>query len=159
MKDTIWQGNPQLMTSLDGKQKGMKKVLEERGIITTGMTAPKMREMLKTYPDFCNSISLLEELVISKGHLCFFLPKFHCELNPIERCWCHAKRHTRAYCNGSIVRLRKIVPEGFTTVSKDLITSYFLTCRDFERAYVAGNTCKTVDKAVKIYKSHRRVSK
>ena len=29
-------------------------------------------------------MSLLEELITTAGHLCLFLPKFHCDLNPIE---------------------------------------------------------------------------
>lgn len=27
---------------------------------------------------------MVEELIRSAGHKCIFLPKFHCELNPIE---------------------------------------------------------------------------
>ena len=89
--------------------------------------------------------------------MCLFLPKFHCELNPIERCWCHAKKYTRGHCNGSIIRLRKIVPEGLATVNRELIHRFFLTCTDYERAYSEGHTCHTIDEVVKKYKSHRRV--
>ena len=78
-------------------------------------------------------------------------------MNPIERVWCHAKKYARANCNGSIVRLRKIVPVALATTTKDLIRKFFLTCKDFENAYKDGHTCNTVDKAVKEYKSHRRV--
>ena len=42
----------------------------------------------------------------------FFLPKFHCKLNPIERVWAQAKRYFKAYCNNSFVSLRKIVVPG-----------------------------------------------
>ena len=80
-------------------------------------------------------------------------------INPIERCWCQAKRHTRAYANGSIVRLRKIVPEGLETVTMDMINRFFLTCNDYEKAYREGYTTQNVDSIVKIHKSHRRVSK
>ena len=38
--------------------------------------------------DFNNQISMLEtvnySVIQEAGHLCIFLPKFHCELNPIE---------------------------------------------------------------------------
>ena len=33
------------------------------------------------------------------GHRAIFIPKFHCELNPIECCWCHSKRYTRSHCD------------------------------------------------------------
>ena len=86
-----------------------------------------------------------------------FFPKFHCELNAIERCWCHAKKFSRAYANGTITRLRTIVPQALDTCKPDLICKFFLTCRDYLNAYAEGHTCKNVDEAVKIYKSHRRV--
>ena len=34
--------------------------------------------------DFINEETMLETLIKEKGHLCLFLPKFHCELKPIE---------------------------------------------------------------------------
>ena len=102
--------------------------------------------------------TLLQELVESQGHVCLYLPKFHCELNPIEMCWCHAKKHTRAHCNGSIVRLRKIVPESLNNIPLDMIARFFAKSNDYEMAYREGHSCDTVDKAVKEYKSHRRVT-
>ncbi|OJA11837.1 hypothetical protein AZE42_04062 [Rhizopogon vesiculosus] len=30
---------------------------------------------------------MLETLIKKAGHECIFLPKFHCELNPIEMYW------------------------------------------------------------------------
>ena len=97
-------------------------------------------------------------MVESRGHVCLYLPKFHCELNPIEMCWCHAKKHTRAYCNGFIIRLRKIVPESLDNILLDVIARFFSKAGDYERAYRDGHSCDTVDKAVKQYKSYRRVS-
>ncbi len=57
-----------------------------KGVNTVGMNAEKLREALNTYEDFSQKKILLEEMVESRGHLCMFYPKFHCELNPIERC-------------------------------------------------------------------------
>ena len=108
--------------------------------------------------DFQDNTTLLQQAVESRGHVCLYLPKFHCELNPIERCWCHAKKHTRAHCNESIVRIRKIVPESLDPISIDLIGRFFQKTNDYETAYREGHSCNTVDKAVKQYKSHRRVS-
>ena len=68
------------------------------------MNADKLREELSTFDNFKNTKTLVEEKVESHGHLCMFFPKFHCELNAIERCWCHAK-NTRSYANGTITRL------------------------------------------------------
>jgi hypothetical protein len=43
-------------------------------------------------------------------NLCLFLPKFHCELNWIERYWGAAKKYARRHCGYSPAALRKIVP-------------------------------------------------
>lgn len=158
LRDTIFDGQVQKMVMDDGRAKGMKIVLEERGVETKGMNADKMREVLNTFQDFKNKKTLLEEKVESRGHLCVFFPKFHCELNAIERVWCHAKKYSRAHANGTITKLRKIVPESLDTCHTDLISKFFVTCRDYLKAYRDGCTCRDVDSRVKLYKSHRRVS-
>ena len=38
----------------------------------------------KTQQDYKDEKSKVEILIEKAGHLCIFLPKFHCELNPIE---------------------------------------------------------------------------
>ena len=85
MRSTVWDGAPQEMTLRDGTPKGLRIVLEERGVNTCGMNAKKMREILATHEDFSSQKTILEELVESQSHICLFLPRFHCELNPIER--------------------------------------------------------------------------
>ena len=40
--------------------------------------------LLSKQDDFTNQPSMLETLIKDAGHECIFLPKFHCELNPIE---------------------------------------------------------------------------
>ena len=45
MKDTIWNGQVQRMVTAGGEQKGMKSVLEERGINTSGLNAEKLRKL------------------------------------------------------------------------------------------------------------------
>ena len=89
-------------------------------------------------------MTLLQQEVQSREHLCIYLPKFHCELNSIEHCWCYAKKHTRAYCNGSIVRLRKIVPEALDNIPMDVISNFFANCNDYETAYREGHSCEMV---------------
>ena len=54
MRNTTWNGHVQKMVFPDGTTKGMKLVLEERGVNTKGMKAPQLREKLKSYDDFQN---------------------------------------------------------------------------------------------------------
>ena len=43
-----------------------------------------MQKVLYEQTDFCNEKPLLQIVIEGAGHKCYFLPKFHCELNPIE---------------------------------------------------------------------------
>lgn len=38
-----------------------------------------------------------------------FTPKFHCEINPTERVWCHAKRYTRAHCGHTFQDIKQTI--------------------------------------------------
>ena len=148
MRDTVWNGAVQ---KLVGIPKGLKIVLEERGVITDGLNAKAMRDTLGKHPDFTTQTTLVEELITSRSHICLFFPKFHCELNAIEHVWCHGKNYARMYVNGSIVRLR-IVPESLNTCDSELIGKFFETCREYLIAYYGGCTCVNVDVQVKLYR-------
>ncbi|KIJ36226.1 hypothetical protein M422DRAFT_91105, partial [Sphaerobolus stellatus SS14] len=54
------------------------------------------RRLLFCQSDFCDHKSQLEEYINSRGHLCDFYPKFHCELNFIEQYWGAAKWRYRS---------------------------------------------------------------
>ena len=71
--------------------------LKERGRYRNGMNLDEMRAEISGHPDFKNEKTKIEHFLNGKGYGCIFLPKFHCELNSIERCWGQAKRYTRAH--------------------------------------------------------------
>ena len=48
------------MNYSNGVPKGLRVVLEFRGVNTKGMTADKMREILESHPDFQNEVSRIE---------------------------------------------------------------------------------------------------
>ncbi len=52
MHDTTWNGQPQKLVFNLGVPKGMKQVLEERGIFTETLVAEDMRKILKNHADF-----------------------------------------------------------------------------------------------------------
>ncbi len=84
------------MTLDNGRPKGLQHILEERGFTVNHLRAKCspvcpientdccMAHLLSQQDDFKNQPSMLETLITEKGHVCIFLPKFHCELNPIE---------------------------------------------------------------------------
>lgn len=63
---------------------------------------------------------------------------FLCELNPIERVWVQAKRYSKAYCNYSIVSLRKTIGPALESVSHDNIKGHFRKVRHYMFAYLEG---------------------
>jgi len=107
------------------------------------MRANEMREVLKSFPDFQKQRTVLEEYFDQHGHKCIFYPKF---ISPIERVRCKSKKHTHAYADGTITKLRKIVPQGLNSITLEQIKKFFRTCRDYERAYREGGTGKEVEK-------------
>jgi hypothetical protein len=95
--------------SMPGWFKGMEQILHERGlwpeeglpVQCPGFKCPPgradccCRRALFLQPDFTGQCSQLEELIESRGHLCEFYPKYHCELNFIEQYWGAAKAQYR----------------------------------------------------------------
>ena len=89
-------GNIQKMILPDGRPKGLQQVLEERGFDVHNLRAKCTpvcpwestncctAHLLSQQEDFMNQPSMLEILIKKAGYECIFLPKFHCELNPIE---------------------------------------------------------------------------
>ena len=57
-----------------------------------------MHRVLSLQDDFVNEKPLLQHYLEGRGHICMFLPKFHCELNPIEMLWGYAK-----YCESIFI--------------------------------------------------------
>ena len=129
-------------------QMGMRMVLEERGIYTSGWTAERMRQELRTFDDFQNVKTISEEDIESRGHICVFLPKFHCELNPIERVWCHAQ-----WVSDTIMKIGiwSISYSGWTT------NLQFVTVSENMKEHAVMAIMPSLLSALKKYKSHRRV--
>ena len=163
MQDTVWNGQTQTMTLPDGRPKGAAIGLEERGYDIKGMKLDEMRSILAGHEDFKNQKCRVDAYLSSRGHTCVFLPKFHCELNPIERVWSQSKRYTRAHTDYTIASLRQNIPLGLDSVSADNIANYVRRCRHYMFAYLEGSAVgPQLDEKIRHYKaakytSHRRV--
>jgi len=89
-------GKPQKMITETCKTKGLQQTLKKHGFdigrmhVKCSPVCPFenndycMARLLSKQDNFYLQESLLEQKIKSRGHLCIFLPKFHCELNPIE---------------------------------------------------------------------------
>ena len=86
IRDTVWQRKIQRMVFSIGIANGCIQVLKERGKYHPSMKLEDMRQEFASHPDFKEKKTKIEHFINGKGYACIFLPKFHCELIPIERC-------------------------------------------------------------------------
>ena len=101
----------------------------------------------------------VEKYVTDQGHRCTFIPKYHCELNPIERVWGHAKQYTHKHCDYSFLGLECTIGPALNPVTIDFIRKYFRCDREYARGYREGHKAgPEMEKAPKEYKSHHRAS-
>ena len=91
----MWDGRFFSMTDSNGQNIGMKACLQLRNRYREGMLRLDMEKELSSHDDFATEPSLVEKIARNAGHFATFLPKFHCECNPIEQLWAEAKRVTR----------------------------------------------------------------
>lgn len=103
--------------------KGMEHIIRERGLwpdagLSAECAGPKRpgghvscccRHLLYSQPDFASQKPLLEEHINSRGHLCDFYPKYHCELNFIEQYWGAAKLRFRVAGRGRTLDAMKTI--------------------------------------------------
>lgn len=188
MRSTSFQSKHQSMVflpdeaphpTLIGKPKGLKRVLEERGLWRDGLTKRCGKSkgekgssvldqcvcgrdccafrIMEAQPDFASEKSLLQFTVEKLGHECIFYPKFHCELNYIEYYWGAVKHYTRAHCDYRFASLEKTILAGLDSVSLETIRRFAMRSKRWLMAYSDGLTPGQKEFAERVYSSHRRL--
>ena len=100
----------------DGPNKGLSKGLKEVAIELGFEIPPKaklvdIKAMVITHPAFSSSTKL-EALGKKYGMKIIFLPKFHCEMNPIEGKWCLEKGYVRKHTNQKFEKMLSLIKEA-----------------------------------------------
>ncbi|KAF8576700.1 hypothetical protein K439DRAFT_1655209 [Ramaria rubella] len=113
--------------------------------------------ILALQSDFAEEKSLLQTTIKRAGHKCIFLPKFHCELNPIELMWGYAKREFSEVADGTFTTARLEVPLSLDRCTTVIIHRLFRKCYRYMDAYRKGLSGKEAERAVKKYKPHWKV--
>ena len=170
-----------------GKQKGLEAVLRERKLWPlnnrrsdgmkfrlqcptsnrlpgcTGVEETELegrccaRALMAAQKDFREQKGRLEEELNVVNHLTILYPKFHCELNFIERFWCSVKRYACEHCSYTFEGLRTTVPASLDSVSPAEINRHYNHCMRILDAYSAGHTYGTEVFRQRVYKAHRQV--
>jgi hypothetical protein len=154
----------QAMVSEDGKtSKGLKRVLNERGIWDSSLTVKEARALLAKQPDFCIQAEWLQETVNGAGCMIDYYPKYHCEFNFIEMFWGAAKSWYRAHCTFNFRELSEMVEKALDSVSMSTIRKFARKTYRYMDAYRIrdsnGNTlsCRQIEYAVKKFRGHRKI--
>ena len=178
----------QSMMLPDGRLKGLRIVLQERGLwpqgqrfltqcsipgVNPGERKPNpacrhatnanccARALLSSQPDFQAQKCQLQETLEAAGHQVVFYPGFHCELNFIEYFWGRAKLYTRAHCEYSFPSLVRIVPIALEQISNQLIWKYYQRTLRMMNAYRNNIVYGSDDFKKHVYtrySSHRRIA-
>ena len=142
-------GHPQA-----GEPKGMRDVIKEHGL---WWAALKMKcdpcqtdsndccasQILARQPDFREQHSLVQEVIEAAGHICVFLPKYH--------------------CNYTFKTLQANLPKAMASVPITTIQKWENQTWQWIDAYRGGLDAKDAQMQVKafssrVYSSHRRTS-
>ncbi|KIJ46711.1 hypothetical protein M422DRAFT_249876 [Sphaerobolus stellatus SS14] len=77
-----------------------------------------LRKALECQQDFRDEKPLLQQIIENASHKCYFLPKFHCKLNPIEMYWGWTKIRVRVASDGTFLKAKELVPEILNSCPK-----------------------------------------
>ena len=152
--------------------KGMKRVLVECGlwIDKLHMQCPAgnkchsnatnccAKRILEMQPDFQAQKSLVQDTIEAAGHLCIFLPKFHCELNFIEFFWGAVKKYLHENCDYTFETLRQNLPKALSSVKLKTIRLWEHCMIRWMDAYRLGLGAKEAQNSVRKFSSHQYTS-
>jgi hypothetical protein len=130
-----------------------------------------IKAVLEPQPDISKQRTVLEEVLKNYENMeAMMIPKYHCELNGIERVWGRSKFYTHCKCNYSYPDLMKNVPVSLLTgnIPIAMHRKFARKARDYIRAYSEAHGdgtatenvsthAATLVKKTKLYRSHRGV--
>ncbi|QRV96150.1 DDE superfamily endonuclease [Ceratobasidium sp. AG-Ba] len=153
MNPRLPDGSEQELYLPNGSFKGMATLLKERGYDVSRLKAQCVnfkcadplancccrRILFRLIDMAAGQKSNLELLAEELGTEVIFLPKFHCELNPIEQCWGRAKYIYRKSPSSSLTAdVETNMVKALDSISLKLIRQYFKRSRRFVDSYAAG---------------------
>ncbi|KAJ4496252.1 hypothetical protein C8J55DRAFT_414344 [Lentinula edodes] len=163
---------PESHPEYPNQPKGIKQILSERGIPGVESLRGKCKKcdpdsleccckkILENQPDFLGQMSLVEdsEVISAAGHLCIFLPKFHCELNFIEFFWGAVKRYLREHCDYTFTTLQENMPKALESVAVATIRRWEHRMQRWMEAYRQGMDAQSAQLHVRQFSSCKYTS-
>jgi hypothetical protein len=119
-----------------------------------------LKWILELQEDFQEQKSLVQEVIKAMGHLCIFLPKFHCELNYIGFFWGLVKKYLCDNCDYTFDTLKENMPKALASAKLSTVWLWEQWIYRWMDVYRSG--LGTADAQVQVqkfssakYKSHR----
>lgn len=171
----------QFSQTADGVQKGIKSYLEERKLFNSeinifctgedkktcgnkfddsGSKIPCCnKNILANQPDFVRQESWpwLKEFLAKRGHMCTWLPAYHCEFNPCEMIFSRLKFECRKQCNYKFDHMLEVLLKTLDNFDVHSIRKFYAHCIKYMSLYQHGLTGVLLMYAVKEATSHRRI--
>ena len=150
--------------------KGMEQIIRERGLWPPsglrcecpgfkcsqreGQPNCCCRRILFAQPDFTSQRPQLQEYIESRGHLCDFYPKYHCELNFIEQYWGAAKfRYRVAGRARTLEAMQKTMLESLDNIPLEQIRRS-VACFPFFSGLIP--VCRFADRSARFISAYRQ---
>jgi len=136
-----------------GKSKGLFEIAKELNLINNNLklkdiTLLELKNLLATHNSF-KAITKLELLANKYGVKIIFLPKFHCEMSPIEGIWAHQKQWIRKKNDQNFNNYRNLINEHRLIITTSTLNAKLW--RRFWHTLEAYNMGKTYQEVLKLY--------
>ncbi|CAF2041902.1 unnamed protein product [Rotaria magnacalcarata] len=142
--DCYFQSGPHI-----GQSKGLLVIARELGIqVPSGVKLNELKVILSNHKAFQNN-SKLENLAKRYNIEIKFIPKFHCELNPIEGMWCHQKQFVRKHSDQTFQRMLELIHESRENFTQKMI--FLKLFRRFWRTIYAYARGQSYEEVLKLY--------
>eukprot|EP00903_Cladosiphon_okamuranus_P014705 g13627.t1 len=126
---------------------------------TTAGGAAGTRQRCWAYRVFSDHLDKVEEIFKKAGHVYIFLPKYHPELNAIERYWGYIKHVIRLRCEYSLPHMLKILPGTMSGVPLGHIRAWSRVAWLYVEAYDDGLEDYLKDCDLKYWNTPREATK
>ena len=102
-----------------------------------------LRWRLSKEPDFIGEQNMLQTRIRERGHLCEFLPKFHCDINWAENHWGKSKPCVRNLVDGGWMKMCQAVWLSFgrKNISEVLAMRFARKVRETIGMHLTGMDC------------------
>ncbi|CAB1098726.1 unnamed protein product [Ectocarpus sp. CCAP 1310/34] len=105
------------------------------------------------------ALNKVEQIFKEAGHVCIFLPKYHPELNAIERYWGSIKHVLRLHCEISLTHMLEILRGAMSGVPLDHIRAWSRVVWLYVEAYDDGLEGYLKDREAKEWHTHRQATR